>query len=307
MPPCTTWHEPVARSTRLRDAIADRLAAQWIALGCQLAGPAETDVVDIEALIGATTTLDRAEDARVREAGVDWCVAFGHAVSVSRLKTVAREMEVAGNPLARFSADVAVSGGPLWPFAAGRQGQRIARVKVLVRDLAGPPRLVWRLRSAFGVNARADIVAVLLADPNGALTIADLARATRFTKRNVAVAVDSLRLAGIVEVGRTQNRDRVSLPEASPFRSWLALPRARAPLDWVARWHVALATAALLDTTEAASEQVRLVEARASVERLAAEIARARLPRPDLARVGPAFLGAYDEWVEEIAGTLVVS
>lgn len=297
----------MARSTRLRDAIADRLAAQWIALGCQLAGPAETDVVDIEALIAATATVDRAVHARVRDAGVDWCVAFGRAVSASRLKTVAREMEVDGDPLSWFAADVAASGGPRWPFAGGTEGQRIARGKVLVRELSGPARLVWRLRSAFGVNARADILAALIADPFGSPTIADLARATRFTKRNVAVAVESMELAGIVDVGRSQNRDHVSLPESSPFRSWLAAPRPGAPRDWVARWHVALATAALLDTTEAASEQVRLVEARVSVERHAAEIARARLPRPDLARTGLAFLDAYEEWVEEIADALAVS
>lgn len=297
----------MARSTRLRDAIADRLAAQWIALGCQLAGPAEVGVVDIEGLVAATATLERAEDARVRAAGVDWCVAFGQAVSTSRLKRVAREMDVAGDPLSRFAADVAAGGGPRWPFAADRQGQRIARGKVLARGLSSPSRLVWRLRSAFGVNARADILAALIADPDGTPTIADLAQATRFTKRNVAIAIDSMVLAGVVEVCRTQNRDRVSLPESSPFRSWLAPPRSDAPPDWVARWHVAVATAALLDTTEALSEQVRLVEARVSVERLAAEIARARLPRPDLGQTGLAFLGAYEEWVEKIADRLVVS
>lgn len=292
----------MARSTRLRDAIADRLAAQWIALGCQLAGPAEVGAVDLEATIAATATLERPEDARVRDAGVDWCVAFGQAVNTSRLKSVAREMEVDGGPLSRFAADVAASGGPRWPVAAGWHGQRIARGKVLVRDLSGPPRLAWRLRSAFGVNARADILAALIADPFGSPTVAELARTTRFTKRNVAVAIESMELAGIVEVGRTQNRDRVSLPESSPFRSWLVAPRSRVPIDWVARWHVALATATLLDATEAASEQVRLVEARVSVEGLAGEIAHARLPRPDLDRTGLAFLGAYEEWVEEIAG-----
>ncbi len=294
------------RSTSLRDAIADRLAAHWIALGCQLAGPAETDVVDIEALIAATATLERASDARVRDAGVDWCVAFGRAVSAGRLKTVAREMDVAGDPLSRFAADVAASGGPRWPFD-GAQGQRIPRGRVLVRELSGSARLVWRLRSAFGVNARADILAALIADPFGSPTIADLARATRFTKRNVAVAVESMDLAGIVEVGRTQNRGRVTLPDASPFRAWLLTPRPGGPIDWVARWHVALRTAALLDATETAHEQVRLVEARVSVERSAEDIARARLPRPDLTRTGPAFLGAYVEWVEQVAGALAES
>jgi len=292
------------RSGSLREAVVDRLAAQWIALGCQLSGLPETDVVDLEAAIVVTAGLDRAEDARVREAGIDWCVAFGQAINTSRLKTVAREMEVRDDHLSLFAADVAASGGPLWPFGAGRDGEHVARGKVRVRDLSGPPRLVWRLRSAFGVNARADILAALIADPGGAPTIADLTRTTRFTKRNVAVAVASMDLAGVVEVGRTQNRDRVSLPDRSPFRSWLSARRPGGPADWVARWNVALRTLCVLDATEAAVEPVQLVEARVSVEQLAADIARARLPGPDLSRTGAEFLAEHARWVAEVAGVL---
>ena len=295
------------RSSSLREAVVDRLAAQWIALGCQLSGPPETDVVDLEATIAATAVLDRAEDSRVREAGVDWGVAFGHAINTSRLKSVAREMEVRDDDLARFAADVAASGGPSWPIAAGRDGQRVGRGKVHVRDLSGPPRLVWRLRSAFGVNARADILAALIADPEGAPTIADLTRSTRFTKRNVAVAVASMDLAGVVEVGRTQNRDRVALPDGSPFRSWLSAPRPGGPVDWVARWNVVLRMICLLDATEAAVEPVQLVEARVSVERLAADVARARLPRPDLSRTGSDFLAEHERWVAEVVGLLLAT
>jgi hypothetical protein len=292
------------RSSSLGEAIVDRLAAQWIALGCQLAGPPETDVVDLEAAIAATAVLDRAEDARVREAGVDWGVAFGQAVNTSRLKTVAREMDVHDDDLSRFAADVAASGGPRWPVAAGRDGERVGRGNVQVRDLFGPPRLVWRLRSAFGVNARADILAALIADPEGAPTIADLTHSTRFTKRNVAVAVASMDLAGVVEVGRTQNRDRVTLPARSPFRSWLSAPRPGGPVDWVARWNVALRTVAVLDATETAAEAVQLVDARVSVEQLLPDIARARLPRPDLARTGDDFLSEHSRWVAEVAAVV---
>ena len=294
----------MSRSSSLREAVVDRLAAQWIALGCQLSGPPETDVVDLEAAIAATAGLDRAEDARVREAGIDWCVASGQSINTSRLKTVAREMEVRDDDLSRFAADVAASGGPRWPFAAGRYGERIGRGKVRVRDLSGPPRLVWRLRSAFGVNARADILAALVTNTGGAPTIADLTRSTRFTKRNVAVAVASMDLAGVVEVGRTQNRDRVTLPDGSPFRSWLSVPRPGGPVDWVARWNVVLRTVGLLDATETAAESVQLVEARVSVEQLLTDIARARLPRPDISRTGVDFLAEHARWVAEVAGVL---
>ena len=55
-----------------------------------------------------------------------------------------------------------------------------------------PARLVWRLRSAFGVNARADILALLLSCPAGTeMRVADIARRTGFSKRNAALAIES--------------------------------------------------------------------------------------------------------------------
>ena len=63
----------------------------------------------------------------------------------------------------------------------------------------GPPRLGGissansiRLRAAFGVNARAQILAALLDASPGGLNAAGLARATRFTNPSVASALDVL-------------------------------------------------------------------------------------------------------------------
>ena len=50
------------------------------------------------------------------------------------------------------------------------------------------------------MNARADILAALLSSAPGGLNAADLARSTRFTKPNIASALDSLVLAGLVVI-----------------------------------------------------------------------------------------------------------
>lgn len=285
----------------LRAAIGNRLAAQWIALGGQLVGEPDRTVIDIEALVVATAEMDEA-DARVREVALDWCIVHGRAVNGSRLKTVAAEVATDEARLGAFAATVAASGGPRWPVATSGPGH-VSRGKVVVSDLAAPSRLVWRLRAAFGVNARADILVALAATPDRPLTVADLARRTRFTKRNVAVSVASMALAGVLEVDRFGNEDRVRLAPDFPLRTWLDLPPGAA-VDWTSRWKVALTVLRVADATEAASPAVRAVELRACIAGLLGDLHDAGLPRPDFSIVGAEAAAVYDAWLVRLADVL---
>jgi hypothetical protein len=174
-----------------------------------------------------------------------------------------------------------------------------------VRPTRDAARLLWLLRATFGVNARADIVANLLARPGSLLTVLELAHLTRFTKRNAAVALEDLVLSGVVErrgigtVGRFRLRDRRGLLR------WLDLPASIDYPDWVAQYTIGLAVSAFLDT-DPPSPRVRAIEAREVVTRLRPPIERAGLPGPDLRVTGPAFGGAFDAWVDQLAGRLEV-
>jgi hypothetical protein len=170
----------------------------------------------------------------------------------------------------------------------------------VVSDLSGPARLNWRLRAAFGVNARADILVALAMMAEHAMTIADLARATRFTKRNVAVAVSAMALAGVVEADRRGNEDRVRLAEGLPLRPWLAVP-SRAAIDWTARLTVALRLLRAADATAGASLAVRAVELRAAIVELLGHLSEARLPRPDLTVTGSDAAGTFEAWISQLA------
>jgi hypothetical protein len=55
------------------------------------------------------------------------------------------------------------------------------------------------------------LLAALLADPWTGLSVADLARRTRFTKPNVVFAIDALVLAGLLEARSIGNERRVLL------------------------------------------------------------------------------------------------
>ena len=158
-------------------------------------------------------------------------------------------------------------------------------------------RLRIRLRAAFGVNARADVLAALLVAPQNGLSIADLARRTRFTKPTTAFAVDALVLAGLLGARTVGNERRLVLTKPGEI-----LPGLRPPIvqpDWVARFGVALAVLRF-DRQVGMSPSVRSIEARRLVEGLLARIASEGLPEPDPEAVGDQFSSALDRWIVQL-------
>jgi hypothetical protein len=288
---------------RLREAALGRLAAQWTALGGQLDGPVEASVVDLEALLAATARLGP-EEPRVAETALAWCSRHGTAVSGARLRTVAAELGTSAET-ASLAAAVRRAGGPPWP-AAGEEGWSSPWKGidprpglVVVRDLAAPSRLVWRLRAGFGVNARADVLAALLLAP-APLSFADLAARTRFGKRTVAGAVADMALAGLAEVERAGNADRVRLADGSPLRAWLPA-RAAPSRDEASRWRCVLAALDLAGRLEGVPGSVRAVEGRALTDALRGALVGAGLPRPDTTAVGAAFAASLGDWLDALA------
>ncbi len=288
---------------RLRSAALGRLAAQWTALGGQLDGPAEIAVVDLEALLAATARLGPLEP-RIAEVCMAWSIRHGTAVNSARLRTVTDELSVA-DETASLAAAVRRAGGPPWPLAgtggaAGAWDGIASRSGlVVVRDLAAPARLVWRLRAGFGVNARADVLAVLLVAA-APLSVADLAARTRFGKRTVAGAIADMALAGLAEVARIGNTDRICLAEGVSLRSWLPAG-ALSARDEASRWRCVLAALALAERVEGAPDSVRAVEGRASTDELRTALTAGGLPKPDSRMVGSTFSAALDTWLEALA------
>lgn len=297
------WRKRMQASDSLRSTAVDRIAAQWIALGGQLVGDPEESVVDLEAIIAVTPELAGTDD-RVLGVALDWCVANGGAVNEARLRRVISEIGTS-HTFAAFAAAVAAAGGPVW-----RRGDEVdplgiaLRGKIVVRDLASPARLIWRLRAAFGVNARADILALLLCLPAGTSpSVADVARRTRFSKRNVAIAIESMRLAGVVETDRIGNAHRVALSDGSPLRAFLPRPGISAP-DWTARWTVVVALIHAAEDLADAPEGAAVVEEKLVAERAYPYLRDASLPKPDTSALGPSFAVAFDAWTRDVFSTL---
>lgn len=288
-------------ASALQSVLLNRAWIQWIALGVDAVGESDNAVVDPEALIALTAELGDA-DARLRDVSTDWCVAYGRYINGARLKQVARELGTPPEAIGEYVATVAASGGPSWPMATQPRPDYTTRGKARLDSALPKPRLRIRLRAAFGVNARADVLAALLVVPGNGLSVADLARATRFTKPNVAFAVDALVLAGLLEAQAVGNERRVTLTRPGEI-----LPGLRPPVpqpDWVAQFGVALEVLRFDEQDRMSPSVVRAIEARRVVERLWPRILSERLPQPNIAAFGDDFSIAFDRWVVQLVDGL---
>ena len=290
--------QPLASS--LQGALLNRAWIQWAALGVDATVERDDAVVDPEALIALTAELGDA-DARLRDVSTDWCVDFGRYVNGSRLKQVTRELGTPEGAIGEYVATVAAAGGPAWPMATKPRPNYLRREKARLSSADSRPRLRIRLRAAFGVNARADILAALLAASPGGLNAADLARNTRFTKPSVASALDALLLAGLVTAQPVANERRFSVPTKVPN-----LPGLRPPVpqsDWVARFSVALEVLRFQSRNDT-STTVRAIEARRLINSVVARISTERMPMPDLDAGGDEFAMAFDRWIVHLVDWL---
>lgn len=283
----------------LRSALLNRAWMQWVALGVDATGERESAVIDPEALIALTAELGDA-DPRLRDVSTDWCVRYGRYVNGSRLKQVVQEIQTPPPAIGEYVATIAAAGGPKWPLATRPRDGYVSRGKARLDVARSRPQIRIRLRAAFGVNARADVIAALLDAPSG-LSVADLARVARFTKANVQFAVDALVLAGAIDARNVGNERRVSLPARTSVLPGLRPPVAQP--DWVVRFGIGLHVLRFSRLDEM-PPSVRAIEARRLAERLRAGMASEGLRHPNFDAVGVEFGAAFDRWTVDLVDWL---
>jgi hypothetical protein len=284
----------------LEVALTNRAWAQWIALGVDAVGAPDADVVDPEALIAMTAELGDL-DARLRDASTDWSILHGRYANGTRLRHVVREIGTPRELIGEYVATIASAGGPRWPMGTSpRVGYR-PRGKARLDSAASRARLRIRLRAAFGVSARAEILAALLASPQEGLALADLARKIRFTKPTAASAVEALALAGLLTQRSVRASQRFSLDTSVEVLPGLQPPIAQP--DWVVRFGVSLRVLRFL-SMPIDSRIVRSIEARRLVERESSGLVSGDLPRPDMTVLGERFDGEFESWVVRLARDL---
>lgn len=223
-------------SQQLEEAALDLAWSLWAELGVSGWQRSHTShAIDPELLILFTAFLGDA-DPRLRDESTDWCITYGRYISTARLKNLlARETPAIQSSFGETAATINAASGLRWPGATEpRPFQRTRRSAVV--DFRRPSLVALRLRALLGVGARAEIVRAFVADPSARLTAADLASDAGYTKRNIAEALEALRMAGLLEAVRLRNllvyrltaaEWLMSLPGSMPsrFPTWRAIFR----------------------------------------------------------------------------------
>ena len=176
--------------------------------------------IDPEPLILFTAWLGDA-DPRLRDEATDWCVRSWRYVSKARLKNLLREQpDDVQEAFGEFAATVGTHAGISWPGATQPRLYTVTGRSAL--PSLDRPSMAWiRLRAMFGVGARAEILRCFLSAAGVSMSVARLAVATGYTKRNVADECDTLERAGVLSVRTRGNRFYYSLARPADLKAFV--------------------------------------------------------------------------------------
>lgn len=196
-------HAAAPLTASLLEATLDVLWRQWRAIGGAAAGGPVTTQVDPEALCIASLVLEQHEP-RLWITMVDWLRLGAPLVSVQRLKNLAAQFPDGRGLLERLALTaVEEAKDARWRslLAGAKRGGKQPRLPAKRRS-AGPalqaaPALVLRLRAAFALGVKADLLAFLLGQ-RLRVSVAAAAAALAYSTPTVFRAFQDLHAAGFV-------------------------------------------------------------------------------------------------------------
>jgi DNA-binding transcriptional ArsR family regulator len=258
--------------------------------------------IDPEPLILFTAWLGDA-DPRLRDEATDWCIRNWRHISKARLKNLLRgQPDHVQRAFGELAATVNEHASTSWPGALAPRPFAVTGRST--RPALDRPALSWlRLRAMFGVGARAEILRSFLSHDGGWTSVAGLAVATAYTKRNVAEECDALERAGVLSVRARGNRFYYALARRYELEAFVgALPHVRP--DWVAMLNVTRELVTLESMAAGTSAGTLPVHASNALRRIERDLDALHIPRPPesvrgedlwpaLRRLGESHLGQW--------------
>ncbi len=219
-------------------------------------------------------------DPRLREEALDWCRSYHSFISISRLKTLAKEL---GNEtihsLSLFAATLNSVSGANWPILIPTPPLKFRPSgKSELPKFDSPALLVLRLRSLFGVGARADLMAFFLTREENDYAISDTVE-IGYSKRNLADMLDGFAKAGIFDVHLQRNQQRYRFAHREEFSKILHPIPAIAP-SWRHFLEVILKLRNCIRSYEKKSEDTKVIELRNTFTALEESLRRLSLNPP---------------------------
>lgn len=208
-------------SDELREKAVQLAWSLWSELGLSAwSGHHAKWFVDPEPLLVFTGCLGHA-DARLRDEAMDWCLAYGQWLSTTRAANLVRKLPESSRSACDDLLHL-VHEQTATRAATGELGSKHTRTgRSRLDDFRSPARVSLRLRGLVGVGARAEVLRALLSRGRKGLAVADLVTDAAFTRRMIALALDGLRLSGIVEVNELHRQAYYSLSDPLSVRRLL--------------------------------------------------------------------------------------
>ena len=233
--------------SRCREAVLDLLWRQWCSLGVSgHASPAQPGrLIDLEALVLATTSLGRLEP-RLFDEAFDWLGSHGWLIHFQRLANLQRSHQLGDEPVLQAMAEwlAKKTAQPRWKAVARRKTEKPAKppLEPLFPSIEGPvpttlddifrsqgltrgvfqprgmsrapqpllaPNLMASLRALIGVSARVEVI-LFLAGSQTAAKAADIARATGYAPRTLQAVLQEMLLSGHLLSQEPATRPRAS-------------------------------------------------------------------------------------------------
>ena len=236
--------------------------------------------IDVEPLVVFTATIgDR--DPRLRDEALDRCIRYSRLVSVVRLRNILRGMpDKALSAWGPFAATVNVRAGAKWPGAEDPLSYTITGRSTL-RPFTEPSMTYLRIRSIFGVGARAEILRCLLYNvESDRVSVQMLADQTNYGKRIVAEAAESLAQAGILRQRLNSNRNVYKLADRTSLQRFIGAQPTYTP-EWTDLLLVVGTLLEISDRWEESSAAVLRVEIRRALRRIEAALDEHGIAGPD--------------------------
>lgn len=278
---------PMSRS--FLDAVVSFARSSWVELGVSGWDHRIFDLaIDLEPLMALTATIGGADPRLVEQADL-WTATYPELVSRARLK---RQIVILGGGRAPGT-----TGQPDLP--GSRYRKRLGGESPPGLSLETPAGLQLRLRSAFGVGARAELLRIMLVgEPGVHFAASDLAPLAGYSKRNVEMALRGLERANLVSKTRKSSAFAWRIARREQLESLFG-PLPRSSVSFASL--VAVMTGLLpLDEVADEPDQVRSAEARHAVEALRVPVDAGGIDLPDPAPRSDAWSMILD-WAREPA------
>jgi hypothetical protein len=224
-------------------------------------------LVSLEELIVLTAAIAD-YDPRLRDEALDWCSRYHHFISVSRLKTLVKKIGTPiFEPFSIFASTLNTMTQSNWPiFSEVLPLKFLPSRKSVLPSLNAPALLQLRLRSFFGVGARADLFTYFLTEIKTDFTASD-AMDIGYGKRSLAEILDSLVLSGFLTSTMIRNQRKYELAKTEQLKRLIGEPPEFSP-PWHHILEILISLRYNLYKSEKSSNTTKVITIRNDLERM---------------------------------------